>query len=299
MLLPRWLRRAKPAAPPPQAGFESLFGASAARRGTVLIIGNCLVTTMAQGLSGHPVTGAAFRFVGRPLNRAALDDAEFAQEVAEARHIFLQVTAADRLPSLRAAARPDAQFALFPDVVMRALWPFDPQNGHCDEAVLDTPDAVIRHPDGALAWLRVAEPNKARRFERYRALDFPAARSIDRLGAAQLRFLEGIDRTTPAGVGRFIAERFRHEPVFYNATHPAAPVFQALCAYVWDRLGETSPLPPLPDMDGWRSWSVPIHPGVARRLGVTWATETTRYHYATLGEVTWEAWVRAYIDRLG
>lgn len=295
----RWLRRPKPAVPPPDAGFASLFGAQVARRSTVLIIGNCLVTTMAQGLAGHPLTGGAFRFVGIPLNRAALEDAEFAQELAEASHIFLQMTAADRLPSLRAAARQDAKFDLFPDVVMRALWPFDPQNGHRDDLVVDTPDAVIRHPDGALAQLRLAEPNKGRRFERYRTLDFAAARSINRLGAAQLRYLEGIDRATSAGLGRFVAGRFQREQLFYNATHPAEPVFQALCADVWDRLGEPKPLPPLPDMDGWKTWSVPVHPGVARHLGVTWATETTRYRYATLGEVTWEQWVRVYIDRLG
>jgi hypothetical protein len=164
---------------------------------------------------------------------------------------------------------------------------------------VDTPDAVIRHPDGALAQLRLTEPNRARRFERYRALDVPAARSVERLGAAQLRFLEAIDRAAPTGLGRFIADRFRHEQLFYNATHPAEPVFQALCAYVWDRLGEPSPLPPLPALDGWKTWSVPVHPEIARRLGVTWATERTRYRYATLGEVTWEQWVWAYIDRLG
>ncbi len=254
---------------------------------------------MARGLASHPMTGGAFRFVGRTLDRADLNDVSFAQEVAGARHLFLQVTAADRLPSLRAAARPEARFDLFPDVVMRSLWPFDPQNGHRDDAVRDTPDAVIRHPDGALAQLRLMEPNKARRLERYRALDFDAAGSIDRLGVAQLRFLEGIDRTTQAGLGRFIIDRFRREQLFYNATHPSETVFQALCAFVWDRLGELGPLPALPDMDGWREWSVPVHPGVARRLGINWATENTRYRYATLGEVTWEQWVRAYIDRLG
>ena len=46
-------------------------------------------------------------------------------------------------------------------------------------------------------------------------------------------------------------------------------------------------------------WSVPVHPGVAKRLGVTWASERTRYHYETMGEITWEEWVRAYITRLG
>ena len=43
---------------------------------------------------------------------------------------------------------------------------------------------------------------------------------------------------------------------------------------------------------------MPVHPKVAQALGVTWARENTKYLYG--GEqITWETYVRRYIDHYG
>ena len=43
---------------------------------------------------------------------------------------------------------------------------------------------------------------------------------------------------------------------------------------------------------------VPVHPMVARILGVVWADENTRYRWGA-EQVTWESYVRSYIRHYG
>ena len=43
---------------------------------------------------------------------------------------------------------------------------------------------------------------------------------------------------------------------------------------------------------------MPVHPKVAKALGVKWASESTKYLYG--GEqITWETYVRRYIEHYG
>ncbi len=72
-----------------------------------------------------------------------------------------------------------------------------------------------------------------------------------------------------------------------------------LCTHIWRVLGLPGLPEPLSGIDSWRMWSVPVHPGVARRLGVTWAHEETHYHYCTLGDIRWSEWVEHYIEMFG
>jgi hypothetical protein len=299
--VPAAAQPAPPAAPPPSGGFATLFGeatASRARRRTVALIGNCLAETLCHGLSAHPLA-AGFEFLPVPLHQNGLADAETQTLLGRCAHIFLQTTGLDQLAAIRAAGQTDAPIDLFPDIALRSLWPFDSQSGYRDERIVDTPDAVMRHPDGVLARLRIIEPDPARRFDLYERLDFEEAHTIERIAKAQERFLAHIDTQTEAAIGAFVSGGFRDRPLFYNSTHPSGLVFQALAGFIWDRLGLAGPPPLFTGMDGWRMWSVPVHPRIAKMLGVTWADAATRYPYATLGEVTWEQWVRAYIQHLG
>ncbi len=76
-------------------------------------------------------------------------------------------------------------------------------------------------------------------------------------------------------------------------------LFAALCEECWHKLDQPGDCPSFTKQDGWKDWQVPVHPEVAKLLGLTWAHENTRYKYVTIGEVTWEEWVEAYIDTLG
>jgi hypothetical protein len=266
---------------------------------TVLIIGGCAAEDIKRGLSSAPAATARYRFTDLPVHRGALDDPAALALISAASHIFVQQPLGVDTGFVRAHAAPNCLVTPFPSVVMRSLWPFESDFGHADEVARQKPEQAIRHHDGALARLRQIEPDKKKRLQRYRDLDFPWARRIDSLAEAQRRFLAHIDTLSHWRLGDFVIRNFRERQLFYDASHPGAPFYQEVCKHFWRILD----LPGVPDgltgIDSWRMWSVPVHPGVARRLGVGWAHEATHYHYCTLGNITWAEWAEHYIDIFG
>jgi hypothetical protein len=294
------------AAAPPPAAFELVFGQAAAPRpasagpAQVVLVGNCIAEMMAKGLSSVPEAAKRFDFFVVPLRPAGIDEPETARALARCKFVFLQNVAADSADKVDALRNGGSEVVALPDAVLRSVWPFDGASGNRDPAVVAAnPNAPKHAHDGALAALRLVEPDKKKRLQRYRELDFALARSIDRVIASQARFLEGVDRTNDAGIGQFIERHYREQRLFYNSTHPSGRLFQEICGYCWRKLDLPGPVPAIANMDFWRTWSVPVHPLIARRLGLTWVDEHSRYNYGDLGEVTWEEWAGAYIDRYG
>lgn len=296
------------------AAFDLIFGAAArsapagvmgggldlaVRRGTVVVIGNCVAETVADCLAAEPTVAGAFRFVAVPTHMRRVSDPAVQMALADASHVFVQACSAPDIPMILRVVPEAAEIVPFPDPVLRSLWPFDEANGYSDAAVVVNERSVIRHPDGALALLRGIEPDRKKRFALYRDLNFELAANIARIAAAQERFQVRMDEGNEVGLGAFMTARFGDTQLFYNSTHPAPALVQAICAFVWRRLGFAGLVPKLDGLERWRDWSVPVHPAVARQLGARWATEKTRYRYCTLGDVTWEEWVRAYIEVCG
>jgi hypothetical protein len=60
-------------------------------------------------------------------------------------------------------------------------------------------------------------------------------------------------------------------------------------------LGISSDIPHLAAFD---QMQVPVHPKVAEALGVRWATPERKYRFRQ-EELTWEQYVRRYIDHYG
>ena len=290
----------------PDGGWETLFGPLGPRYSdkptgiqTVVIVGGALAETLVAGLSTSAVLTDGFRFAAVPADVAATVNQAARDLLAHASFVFLPGSAARQRSDIKALTHIDAEIVVYPDVPLRSPWPFDAQSGYADPAIIDTPTAVMRHPDGVLARLRTVEPDKEKRFELYRDLAFDEARTIVKVAAAQELVLEQLDIDTEAGLGRFMLGAMKQEPLYYDSTHPSAAVLQVLAAFVWRKLDMAGRPPNFGGMDRWKSESLPVHPGVARQLGLTWATAATRYQYSTLGTVTWEQWARAYIDLLG
>jgi hypothetical protein len=308
-----WFRRARqdrqppPSSAPAADGYALLFGEQGTRqapaptaRETIVFIGNCIAETVAHGLAGTPAVTRQFTVFAVPLHLKAIDDPDVTQALAEARFVFIQGVALRHLDRINATRRDACEIVHIPDVVLRSVWPFDGDNGYVDPAVAAAiPNAVAYQHDGALASLREIEPDQAKRLRRYRDLDFPLASRIDRVIESQARFLIDMDNGNDVHLGRFISRHFRDRPLFYNSTHPSEILFQELCEFCWMRLDLAGPPPRIAGLDGWKPWSVPVHPRIAERLGLTWANERTRYTYRPLGAVTWDEWARAYIETFG
>ena len=284
-MIKNWLRRARPtesisAQPSPSdgaIGFAELFGsikpAGGAETQDVLFIGNCIAEGVQQGMSS--IAGLpGFRFTAMPLHLRAMNHSESLHKIASAGHIFVQQLGAIDWSLLRETKQPTARETQLPDFVFRSPWPFDGEGGFGDPAAVASPHAKIRHQDGTLGRLRALEPEKKKRIQRYSDLDFEWARMIDRTIEAQAKFLAALDENSDTGVGAYILQNFQSEQLFYSSTHPSAAVFQFLCQYAWDRLDLPSDLrsgrPKFSGIDGWRDWSVPVHPLIAKRLGMRW-----------------------------
>lgn len=265
----------------------------------VVIVGGCAAQAIKRGLSSSANACAGYRFAELAVHLIDLHDTASLELISRAGHIFAQIGGGTDLTLIEAHAPSGCRIFTFPDVVLRSLWPFDSDYGYADEVAQRRTAPAIRHFDGTLARLRKIEPDKKKRIQRYRDLDFPWAGRIRIVDAAQQRFLQKIDTLSACKIGEFVSRAWRERQLFYNATHPSAAYFQELCTYCWECLDLPGTPGALKGIDSWRDWSVPVHPGIARHLGVRWATETTRYYYRTMGEMTWDAWVEQYVEMFG
>jgi len=294
----------EPSPPSPLESHSLLFGADSAKQvaaaeiRTVVVIGNCIAEGIAEGLCTSKAT-SMFRFVVLPIHTTSLHDTASLKLMAEASHVFVQQFDDIDLSAVNALVAPDCAVFSFPSLAMHDLWPFDSANGYRDDIAQTVAQDRIRHFDGALASLREIEPDKKKRIARYSELDFPLASKIDSVAKAQTRFLQQIDERSDCKIGRFIERNRRERQLFYSSHHPTQLVFQELCAYCLGKLGCQSAVPVRLEADGWKDWSVPVHPLIARRLGIVWAQEATRYRYCTLGDITWREWVEAYVEAFG
>jgi hypothetical protein len=153
--------------------------------------------------------------------------------------------------------------------------------------------------DGLLARLRKDIPDKEARFASYRALDIAGIINYRRLHELEKRRLIGIDRKYGIALGEFTLENFRKRQVFHTTVRPNWQGFNLLARFILKSIGIRAGdlISQKADM-AMRDPQVPVHPKVARDLGVSWADEHTRY-MSHGREVTWEAYIRRYIEHYG
>jgi hypothetical protein len=80
---------------------------------------------------------------------------------------------------------------------------------------------------------------------------------------------------------------------------PNWEVFNLMMQFVAKLVGAAEPVQLTESVDAsLRNPQVPVHPKVARDLGVKWADERTRYLNRGR-QVTWESYIRSYIEHYG
>jgi hypothetical protein len=286
-----------PAAAPP---LETLRRRVAHRQRLVLI-GNCQCRTLAQAFnhagSLNKKFEAKYHFIPLPGNLQ-----EFAILDLEACDVLLiqDIHLWDDSP-LRQHVRPGAEIIKFPFARFASLWPFDGWNGPSDREAQnrESPNMTFPFLDGLLARLRKDIPDKEARFASYRALDIAGIINYRRLHELEKRRLIGIDRKYGIALGEFTLENFRKRQVFHTTVRPNWQGFNLLARFILKSIGIRAGdlISQKADM-AMRDPHVPVHPKVARELGVTWADERTRY-LSHGREVTWEAYIRRYIEHYG
>jgi hypothetical protein len=274
-------------------------------RRRIVIIGNCQSETLRQGFaqieSLNRRFDARYHFVQLQKNLH-----QFAARDLEACDVLLiqDIGLWDQFP-LRHCVRPGAEVHRFPLVRFASLWPFDAWNGPGDRAAFEqeAPNLAFPYLDGLLGRLRKEIPDREARFAAYRALALPEGLpgivNYRRLHQLEVRRLEAMDQKFAVAIGGFILENFRERRLFHTTVRPNWEVFSLMMQFVAKAVGVSEPIALTESVDAsLRNPQVPIHPKVARDLGVKWIHDGT--HYLNRGrEITWENYIRSYIDHYG
>jgi len=274
-------------------------------RRRIVMIGNCQSETLRQGFaqieSLNRLFDVKYHFVQLPpnLHRFAARDLETCDIL-----LVQDIRLWDQFP-LREAVRPGADIIMFPLVRFASLWPFDAWNGPGDRAANDqeAPNLTFPYLDGLLGRLRREIPDREARFDAYRALELPeelpGVINYRRLHQMEVRRLTGMDKQFESAIGSFILENFQTRRLFHTTVRPNWEVFSLLMQFVAKLVGAAEPISLTESVDAaLRNPQVPVHPKVARDLGVNWADESTRYLNRGR-DVTWESYIRSYIEHYG
>jgi hypothetical protein len=291
-----------PEALPPRVASPRLR--PSARR-KIVIIGNCQSETLRQGfVHSEPLNrrfDVRYHFVQlqKNLHEFAIRDLETCDVL-----LIQDIRLWDEFP-LRDAVRPGADVHRFPLVRFASLWPFDAWNGPGDRAANDqeAPNLIFPYLDGLLGRLRREIPDPEARFDAYRALELPAELpgiiNYRRLHQVEVRRLAAMDKKFDFAIGSFIVENFQNRRLFHTTVRPNWEVFNLMMQFVARLVGAAEPVALTESIDAsLRNPQVPIHPKVARDLEVKWADERTRYLNRGR-QVTWESYIRSYIEHYG
>jgi hypothetical protein len=270
------------------------------QRMRVLIVGNCQAQTVHEALarSGefNDRLHVKYHFVALQQNLHEAGRAEL-----ESSDVLLVQDIRDweNYP-LRPYIQNGVQIIKFPLLHFASLWPFDHYNGPGDKEAYERewPNLTFLYHDGLLARLRKEIPDREQRLRAYRTLSVDGVINFARLHDFEKRRLTAMDKQFGCEIGQFILDHFQRRKLFYTTNHPNGQIIGMLMQYLLRQLGMDQGYRPNSTLDHLRRLQVPVHPKVAQALGVTWAKENTKYLYG--GEqITWETYIRGYIDHYG
>jgi Polysaccharide biosynthesis enzyme WcbI len=270
-------------------------------RRRIVIIGNCQSETLRQGFARIEALNrrfeAKYHFVQLPKNLY-----EFAARDLEACDILLvqDIRLWDEFP-LRDCVRQGADIVRFPALRFASPWPFDTWNGPGDREAheREAPNLTFPYLDGLLGRLRKEIPDREARFTAYRSLEWPGIVNYRRLHQTEVRRLTNLDEQFGIAVGAFVLDNFQKRRVFHTTVRPNWQAFNLLMQYVAKCVGIGDAVALTESYDVLlRNPQVPVHPKVAADLGVGWADERTTY-LSRGREVTWETYIRSYIEHYG
>ncbi|MCJ2132485.1 WcbI family polysaccharide biosynthesis putative acetyltransferase [Methylobacterium sp. J-026] len=274
---------------------------SASQIKNIVFVGNCNATDLVSFFSQITSLKDDFEFHPLALHITPTPSPDVQAIVDSAHAVFIQgIAEAERYE--RESVPPGVARLGYPNLLRRAFWPFDGLiYGRDRLAEADAAQGgLVRFPDGLLARLRDDVPDPEARFAAYRDLAVPGlVKSFARFLEMENETLGALDATYRCDLGAFIRDNDRTRQLFHWLGHPSGILYRELMAYCCGKLGIAPELPDPSALDAWGTMQVPVHPAVAEQLGLEWAQPGRTYHYAPMGQVTWEAFTRAYIRHLG
>lgn len=267
-------------------------------------------------MSGHPVVGfvgnCQAELLSRAFRAAALgcetvyrfyDEAGEAAAADAARCDILVLQDIQNVEDwlLYDRVGPAARIVRIPFLRFAALWPYDDFNGPRDLAARaqDHPSRhTVTYYDSVLAKLRRFVSDPEARIAAYRRLDAPQIVDPLRVLDFEARRLVAMDEKYGVAIGAAILADFCTRQLFFTVNRPCGELLAGVLALIGRETGLALGPPRGVDLDELAAIECPVHPRVAEKLGVSWATPDRRY--ARDGSTyTFEEHARDYIRRYG
>jgi hypothetical protein len=216
--------------------------------------------------------------------------------LAEAEAIVLEVDDAGDMLS-ESVLPPKTERIRFPHVQADFLWPFagtpHPKNRGFFP-ILGGPYPA-EHGDAYLDRLAEEGLSEDDAVARYLALDIAKEAHLPSLLADRLARQRRLDDMTGFALAEVIEEQFRSTQLFFSRERPSRLLLQQTAATLFRKLGYDAALaeklrkPPMP-LDSMQ----PLHPGIIRHFGITYANADTRYPMNDEGRFTFEEYCHRY-----
>jgi hypothetical protein len=268
----------------------------------IVVVGNCQAEDIARNMSHVTALQDGSDIHTIALHKTPAVTPEQTAVLQRANHVLAQNIAEFATSGIEAVISEHAKLSRFPYLPLRSLWPFDTfMFGRDELAQADiAAGGVVRFGDGLLGALRKAIPDPEARFQAYRSLDVPMPLApIERLFEVEAAGLLSLDRTFDMNIGQHIVAHAKERRLFHWIGHANADVYWLLTSLCLRHIGIGESAMPTGLLDAWSTIQAPIHPEVVRRLGLTWLDPEQIYHYAPIGHITWETYIRTYIAHLG
>ncbi len=224
-----------------------------------------------------------------------------AKQLSECTILLEQVQKNERCP-IEQYLKPGVTRFRFPVVYCTSLWPFAGERG--DEPA-DRP-TLFEWPLGddqfKALWRRGGETEAI--LDEYEAMDYGALTDLDSVAERNRTAIRDLESRSDVTLWDGIEKRFATEPTFHCFYHPYVavtyPAVKAAIEFVLGIVGgDTSVVPGA--LNDWVSnepsafQQTPIHPSVARRLGLKWVTRETPHRLRYQGTLTAREFWRAYL----
>lgn len=215
--------------------------------------------------------------------------------LAEAEIIVLEVEdTGDVLPESALPAK--VERLRFPHLTADFLWPFagrpHPQNRGFFPIVGGPYPA--EHGDSFLDRLAEEGVEEDEAVARYLALDIAKAASLDERLSARLSRMRKLDDVTGFATAELVEGGFRNHPLFLSRERPSRSMTREIAATLFRKLGEDPKLAQKLRISSPSDRAQPLHPGVIRHFGLTFANADTRYPMNDEGRFTFTEYCHRY-----
>ena len=274
----------------------------------LIVFGNCQAGPLAAVLRRLPGIGSRFQITAvSSFDMAQNRPARFLEAIDMAGVVLLlgQRETAAALPAwLTGVLPPRAGVVQFAAMDTGVLWPFharDPRNrpepGH--------PFGRYPYGDRLVIELMAGGLTGAALFDEYwRRSTAEVSGLLPGLRRQDEARLRARDAMLDVGIGDIVLDQMGVQPLFNTFNHPTGWLFRQLAGRLVDAVCRALGLPGgadevrtrLPNFDPLRHEQVPIHPAIARRLGLAWWQAGQTYRRPDGEMLNFRQYMRRYMD---